>query len=563
MNTKISKKPSPLACISCRTKHLKCDNLSPTCSRCDKDGMLCQYTKSRRGFRGLKQDGSTSLLRFTEERPVAPSTDDLLFNRRVGITETMTTHAQIYGSDSTVSTKNTNVNATSDSHSDAERLVDLYYRFVHPVHSFIIPRKLYVQDRTFLPGHLKNVMKLLGTHFEQRNNEYTLASEQTLSSIPEDGFKVQTLLLSALASFARFEQQQGTAFLYRAVALALSIGMDEDDFASGQTFIIRESWRRTWWELYTVTGTISVVIPLSLKLDIAWDLKLPICCDKYGACTEFPFRTLGQMHDSYFMEDNYEYSSFAYKVEATRILNNVLEINNDVDGASESQLAAVKASIASYMLRIPMSKRYATTASGDADEAMLFALVLVRVAEICLHLPRSGFSGLQNFRTSCWNSQATYAASDPHTHRIAALRSSNSLFQLMSENTAFVPRSPCFTCPITLATIVQLLSYLREQGNAKSQVFKEQIQLALSLLSRMGEYWPIAHAVKAQLAQFAREVLSRSGSRPELRHLEPAAAVREEDMAMFDEQWLRDIVAESSTFADVFDLSPTTLGTTD
>ena len=46
---------APLACTYCRYKHLRCDGKSPTCSRCRADGRECQYLKSRRGYRGVKQ----------------------------------------------------------------------------------------------------------------------------------------------------------------------------------------------------------------------------------------------------------------------------------------------------------------------------------------------------------------------------------------------------------------------------------------------------------------------------------------------------------------------------
>jgi hypothetical protein len=44
-----------LACIGCRSRHLKCDAVSPTCSRCYADGRQCFYLKSRRGYKGPKR----------------------------------------------------------------------------------------------------------------------------------------------------------------------------------------------------------------------------------------------------------------------------------------------------------------------------------------------------------------------------------------------------------------------------------------------------------------------------------------------------------------------------
>src|SRR2546421_10828823 len=38
-----------LACIPCRTRHLRCDAAPPICSRCRLENKPCSYAKSRRG----------------------------------------------------------------------------------------------------------------------------------------------------------------------------------------------------------------------------------------------------------------------------------------------------------------------------------------------------------------------------------------------------------------------------------------------------------------------------------------------------------------------------------
>ena len=38
-----------LACIPCRTRHLRCDAAPPTCARCRRENKPCSYAKSRRG----------------------------------------------------------------------------------------------------------------------------------------------------------------------------------------------------------------------------------------------------------------------------------------------------------------------------------------------------------------------------------------------------------------------------------------------------------------------------------------------------------------------------------
>src|SRR2546429_623086 len=44
-------KPAPIACLSCRRKHQKCDAGFPACGRCRKAQTDCLYTPPRRGHR--------------------------------------------------------------------------------------------------------------------------------------------------------------------------------------------------------------------------------------------------------------------------------------------------------------------------------------------------------------------------------------------------------------------------------------------------------------------------------------------------------------------------------
>jgi hypothetical protein len=47
--------PVQLACISCRTRHLKCDARVPVCGRCQTEAHECHYVRSRRGYKGPRR----------------------------------------------------------------------------------------------------------------------------------------------------------------------------------------------------------------------------------------------------------------------------------------------------------------------------------------------------------------------------------------------------------------------------------------------------------------------------------------------------------------------------
>lgn len=54
----------PPTCVQCRSKHLKCDGLTP-CTRCSVDSFDCLYVKSRRGFNGPRCNGTQSKVSST------------------------------------------------------------------------------------------------------------------------------------------------------------------------------------------------------------------------------------------------------------------------------------------------------------------------------------------------------------------------------------------------------------------------------------------------------------------------------------------------------------------
>ena len=48
-------RPSPVACLQCRRKHLRCNGTTPVCERCVASGIECSYEKSKRGCKGKKR----------------------------------------------------------------------------------------------------------------------------------------------------------------------------------------------------------------------------------------------------------------------------------------------------------------------------------------------------------------------------------------------------------------------------------------------------------------------------------------------------------------------------
>ena len=389
-------------------------------------------------------------------------------------------------------------------------------------------------DRTIFPAHLRNAICFIASHhsydcsdvYRKRNN---LVFDP---NTPEDGFKVQALLLLTLASYARFERDLGNGALTAAINLALRIGLNSNTFACSQNPVFQESWIRTWWELYTITGLISLIGGTNVRLSQPNHMALPTHCEEYETCQTFQYKTIEEMQQRFSTEANFKWSSFAYRVEAMRILSKILDISNDTAG---SRCDAANASVSSFLLSLPPDKRDGLKKDGEIDEVMSCALMIIHLASVCLHLPRSNLTGLRGFKTVCGNERGRIVAEECKAHHFAALRSAKALSNLISSRTSLKTLSPCFSCAIAFAAVVQLSECLVRKL-PESDYLKEHVQLELSALDVLGETWPIARVVRGQIAQFSREVLGKSSQDMFSESLSPVIP---------DDQWLQDLIAEN------------------
>jgi Fungal Zn(2)-Cys(6) binuclear cluster domain/Fungal specific transcription factor domain len=532
----MSKKPSPKACLACRNKHVKCDGRIPVCTRCSSTGADCTYVESRRGYRGPKR-------KHLEQPPIGQTatsegsdfTFDLIQSLQVPLPP-----ATLSFTDDTIS-----IDRESSDDDEGTYLIDLYYQFFHPAHPIVIPRRIYLQDYGIIPKHLSKAMRVIGCHFTTMNPEPYLkeAKEILDSKVPDDAFKVQSLLILAIGSFARFEREGGGNLLTQAVNVAQKIGLNDVNYGLGEQALLKESYRRTWWELYTIVGIVSLIMPFGLKLDTAWNLPLPCHCEEYNNGQPSQTKTLQDMQHRFLVEGSFLWSSFSYKVEAARILKNIIDLSSD-PLTSQSQVDAAEISIASFWMDLPASKRDVISRSGKTDEVLFCAHMLISLGSVCLQLPRSGMQNIRHFKTSCWTDRARTVDENTASHKAAAIKAASRLTRLMSIGDSIKTHTPCFACAIAFATAVQLPAYMEENETSEVQMLKEQIQLAISTLRQIGETWPIANVVRAQVAQYAREIIGKpmlSVNRPLILESVPTST----DPMVGNQEWLQELLQGS------------------
>jgi hypothetical protein len=171
-----------------------------------------------------------------------------------------------------------------------DQLIQLYYQNFHPSHPFVVPRKaLQTALSRQLPPYLLTMMRCIGAHYHydsslrhslRQSADTTILSED---SNPQDGFKVQAMLLMAIADHASGYEERAGQTLQMAVTLALELGMNTPYFAfedSTKNSVLEESWRRTYWELYVVSGLLATLRNQTVFVLHELDTDLSLPCDE-------------------------------------------------------------------------------------------------------------------------------------------------------------------------------------------------------------------------------------------------------------------------------------------
>ncbi|KIX06284.1 uncharacterized protein Z518_04259 [Rhinocladiella mackenziei CBS 650.93] len=554
-----SKPPSLLACIPCRKSHLKCDGQKPLCSRCADRNGECFWIESRRGYREFRKPQSTT----TDEKRERPSKNDAIFNesqsprghtgdqsldeadpskiRALTYEELFPTfvsvplvedsqpaqsqkemHSPSNRSDSTMSiARELDSAVVSKTDIESTDLIELFYRHFYHAHPFVVPRKMYLQNPASLPTHLRVVIRYLASHYLPQANHAALEKAANVifsDEVPDDGYKVQGQLLFAMVRYARFDQEEGAIALDKAIELAIRIGLNRNSYALqyGQgDATLQESWRRTWWTLMIVEGLVTVIggqsQPYRLYSTFT-DVALPGHDEDYDELRASPFpRSVADLRNRTFSEDTFNYSSFAYGVEAAYILGSVLALGPDTFAVTDPQVEAIDTSISNFLLSLPLDKREIMRHDGTVDECLLVAHLVINWAAIGLHRPRSTLTFIRNhYRTTCTRAEAaglpalTYAS-----HTAKALRAANAITDLASVRRHVANCTPVLMCGITTAATVHLPAYAIVDRPDQATAIKERLQLGISALASFGEIWPRASIAKGQVAKFAREVLMK------------------------------------------------------
>ncbi|KAL4779540.1 hypothetical protein BJX76DRAFT_340455 [Aspergillus varians] len=536
--------PSLLACLLCRQKHLKCDGTTPVCSRCATAGVECQYTPSRRGYKGpskkrranpsspeqMPADFASALdpnvvgfydvpvdwnslnpYPYVATTALPPSTSS-------GSSPQLTEQS---GTSQQVLIKNTPLTPeSSPSISNDGYLVDIYYQFFHPSHPILPPIRILYGNR--VPPFLEQVIKFIGSHFTSAASSETYRPI-VLTTVEEQEAtveKLQALLLLAIVLHSRNERNTAKECIVSAVDLAFELGLNTRDFATalGEGDPIREECiRRTWWELFIIEAMLTALglqpTPRTHKVP----LEVPLPCEEriyQDGLAPPPPPTISQFDERVFADEERDFSSYAYRIEAARILGRVVAIQDLVEG-QQDQVESIDARITSFFHNLPESKVELLRPDGTVDEMMFQATMVVNGTSIYLHFPRSDLlsSPAVAAEVICGHhGPCSIPAFSHHAHAMKAVKAAREISTLASIRMPVVKHTPFFICSLVMSSIVQLAACSVKAGQMPDPS-RDRLALTIGVFKTLANTWAISQTIMSQIKAVARDVMNM-GLRP-------------------------------------------------
>ncbi|KAF2091243.1 hypothetical protein K490DRAFT_13810, partial [Saccharata proteae CBS 121410] len=510
----------PVACVGCRSRHLKCSG-GPRCARCIADGLNCSYVKSRRGFKGpRKRPAADQMDRFQQQ----DASFDQFGSCRASVVlqqggssphvlgaGILTTQNQLrYDPRAVQSLRDTNLPNTTSA----------FLHNFYSAHPFLLPRdQLLDLLRSKRVPYLETAIHYIGSCFlpnvsthvwEGALNQALLQPES-----PKDPHAVQALLLYAIGLKANDYTEKSQEVLAKAVDLALSLGMNERNFAiqhSEGNPLVEESWRRTWYELYVIDGFFAALNQKqTFRLrDVISDVGLPCEEAEYASgCIPRP-KTFHDYEDAAFMDDEVQFSSFTFRIDAVRNLGRVLAVSRP-DLLDSRAIEVVDSYLVNWGLHLPASKKEVITRDGQLDHMLFQAHMIANGAMILLHKPRSDLDEIRSvddIKTCVAPGEPFLATQTREYHTAKCMEASQELSKLIRLPSPLERYTPFFTCVVVMSSVVYLSYWSFIVPDGEDGPIKELIRLNTGVLKSLAVQWPVAKTVLGQVKGVAQEMFS-------------------------------------------------------
>ncbi|EZF36235.1 hypothetical protein TMEN_8230 [Trichophyton mentagrophytes] len=528
-----------LACVQCRSRHLKCDAKAPRCSRCQTDGKQCTYLKSRRGGRrrptsspspvpaDLPMQHTAALPPPPPECASLPVPDENIFNDAYcGVPRSIPMVTPTRGSTSSGSSP------TANSEAQIEDLLNMYYKYFHISHPCVLPRWSFQIRLSQDPATLRPLlltMQYIGALFTPSVTSSAFEPEVLqsfadfrASGAKPTGYHVQAWLLYSVAVYWCNEIERGLKLLDETIRMALDLGMHLDSFAQryGENNpLLEESWRRTWWQLYVIDGHVAGsthTFPFRTS-HIQPTTALP-CEEELYEKGEIPKpRTLYEYDMREFADDeDQDFSSFAHLVGLTRGLDLALSGRRPNNPDPPSVVCSrVDTCMRAWCSLIPPKKRCLAREDGTIDEQLFKANMLVHTYIVDLHRELSSLSYSPIESVSRCAPPAPADANNPNKtpkdvqiHTSKVLLAVDKFNDLLTLPTTIISHTPFVICMIANTTIAHLSACKHLYRDKTLQIERERIRLNMGALKTLSMYWPLGKRTYREMATIARDILS-------------------------------------------------------
>lgn len=406
---------SSLACLPCRSRHLKCDGKRPCCSRCAEAAKDCEYAKSRRG--GLDRAAlAERRKRFavvagdSNPQPSPEIQQGQSWRARSREADSPGSGGLLYAMSTGDEAAGVASPAATQVHTDdigSDTLIDAYYMKFHRFHPIILPQKqltrLYHDPST--QSRLRPliaVLRLIGYIMSSRRWSVSLKNyvEACFAETPPtDPMMVQCRLLYSMVLFWYGHEDDARREMDMVVRLATDLQMYLQEFAvlhGGEHAVLRESWRRTWWMVYIIDAYYAGTLGTN-KSDL-WEIEVTaeLPCEELeyesGVSTvktdplpptrqliwlqEIPEpKSLDEFDSREFASDSITFSSFAYLIGAVRCMALAMSTAPKSAGKQDPThvLQAADSFLDGWRLLLPKNRKEIISKSGEIDELMFQA----------------------------------------------------------------------------------------------------------------------------------------------------------------------------------------------
>ncbi|KAF4953394.1 hypothetical protein FGADI_6031 [Fusarium gaditjirri] len=487
-----------LACLPCRSKHIRCDGLEP-CTRCKEEGKLCGYPEPRRGIRNPKK---TSLMK-----------EEALANNQDNTTES-TPSLDLAGPG------NPFPQMIPPTPCSTILPFDLYYANFHVTHSWLPPRKKLEDLCKTQPENLRFLVATvtyIGSLYLDKVDKIQLqqnAYQMSHDALPPTIWSVQALLCLSITEFGRQHGDIGKTMFNKACVLASCLGLQSKEFADRETDpILAESCRRTYCGLYTHEMLLGLR-PNQLYSTLyppgpSFVVGLP-CEDWDYQAGKIPVPVTLEEYDH--VDHSSEYSSWAYFVDLIRIYDShVAPVLHDCSQAARHNLKSANQRIYSWRFRINNRKKYRVGEDGMFDMILYHALVVSFGLEIRVQAHLYGHWD-QHIPASLLHRVAT----ENDAPLPLVLQASLRLMDLLGSQILPEKFSPSCLLDLEQAASSLCRAVLHAPGQPD---YKSRVLFLAEFLKKSGEFWPRSKA----LSEVFMEALGGGGH--EHGYIEPSQAM--------------------------------------